>query len=116
MMVKGSAAALLIAYFLSLILRRSRHNRLPYPPSPPGVPILGNIFDLPQSSEWSPYAEWARKLGECCGVKVPFLILKVALGSSIISMKILNTRLIVVNNRKGAQELFDRRGMKYNAR
>jgi len=96
--VKGSAA-LFIAYFLALIFKRNRHSRLPYPPSPPGVPILGNIFDLPRSSEWRPYAEWGRKLG-----------------SSIISMKMFHTRLIVVNDRKEAQDLFDRRGMRYNAR
>lgn len=60
----GLLAIVLVAGLLT------RRKRLPLPPGPPGLPILGNIYDVPKTHEWLAYQQWARDfgmtiLGEC---------------------------------------------------
>ena len=33
-------------------------------PGPRGLPLLGNILDMPQQKEWETFAEWAKEFGE----------------------------------------------------
>ena len=49
----------LLAIYLSL-----RRNRYPYPPGPKGLPILGNVLDIPEQRQWITYAKWGREAGE----------------------------------------------------
>jgi hypothetical protein len=37
---------------------------LPFPPGPRGLPILGNILQLPQSEQWKVYQEMTKEYGE----------------------------------------------------
>ena len=43
-----------------LYFKRNTHT---FPPGPRGVPLLGNIFDVPKQDEWRVYAEWSRLFG-----------------------------------------------------
>ena len=40
-----------------------RRRGLPYPPGPPGWPVIGNLFDLPPMSTWLAYTEFSKKYG-----------------------------------------------------
>lgn len=42
-------------------LVKSRRSRLP--PGPKGLPILGNILDMPKRHEWLTYTKWGREYG-----------------------------------------------------
>lgn len=47
------------------LLRRlffSKHT-FPLPPGPPGLPIVGNIFDMPSDKDWLTYAKWGELYG-----------------------------------------------------
>ncbi|PVG03918.1 cytochrome P450 [Serendipita vermifera] len=67
-------------------------------PGPKGVPILGNIGDLPKEDDYLVYAEWAKKYGD--------LIYLTALGQPIYLINSFNT----------ATELLDKRAMIYSDR
>jgi len=44
---------------------------LPLPPGPKGLPIFGNIGDLPIEEQWLKAAEWGKEYGQCLS-SVPF--------------------------------------------
>ena len=45
--------------------KRKRNPRgLPTPPGPRGLPVLGNLFQLPQAEQWKVYSEWSREYGK----------------------------------------------------
>lgn len=51
------AATVLFAVYLK------QRNRDPYPPGPKGLPIIGNILDIPEKKPWVAYRDWSRKMG-----------------------------------------------------
>jgi hypothetical protein len=36
---------------------------LPLPPGPKGLPLVGNIFDMPYEKEWLTFAKWGETYG-----------------------------------------------------
>lgn len=38
-------------------------KRLPLPPGPRRLPIIGNALDYPTKTPWVEYAEWSQKYG-----------------------------------------------------
>ncbi|RDB29712.1 hypothetical protein Hypma_013789 [Hypsizygus marmoreus] len=81
------------------ILQRylTSRGKSPLPPGPRGLPIIGNVADMPSQREWITFAEWGRKWGGICSVKV--------LGRS----------MIIVNSYEIMDEL-DKKGAIYSDR
>lgn len=69
----------------------------PLPPGPTGLPIVGNVANMPSKKEWLTFAEWGRKWG------------------GILSVKILGRRMIIVNSAQIMNEL-DKQGSIYSDR
>ncbi|KAG6915648.1 hypothetical protein DXG01_010612 [Tephrocybe rancida] len=69
----------------------------PLPPGPTGLPIVGNVADMPASKEWVVFAEWGRKWG------------------GILSVKLLGRPMIIVNSAQVMAEL-DKQGSVYSDR
>ncbi|GLB41338.1 putative cytochrome P450 family protein [Lyophyllum shimeji] len=69
----------------------------PLPPGPTGLPIVGNVADMPQKKEWVTFAEWGRKWG------------------GILSVKLLGRPMIIVNSAQIMSEL-DKQGSIYSDR
>lgn len=38
-------------------------NRLPLPPGPKPLPLIGNVLDMPKYHEWYTYQDWNKKYG-----------------------------------------------------
>ena len=88
---------ILVAAFLTYYSIKDRH-RLPLPPGPDSLPIIGNVFDLPSSHEYLKYAEWGKKHGDVTHVT--------AMGKHI----------IILNSIKACIELLEERSAIYSDR
>ncbi|KAF5371352.1 hypothetical protein D9615_009700 [Tricholomella constricta] len=69
----------------------------PLPPGPAGLPIVGNVADMPATREWITFAEWGRKWG------------------GILSVTLLGRPMIIVNSAQIMSEL-DKQGAVYSDR
>ncbi len=48
---------------LTLLVMYARKRRLPYPPGPKRLPVVGNLFSMPSQEEWVTYKKWSEELG-----------------------------------------------------
>jgi hypothetical protein len=53
-------ALLGLLIFYSLFLKKSP---LSLPPGPPGLPLVGNILDMPMELEWLTFSRWGEQYG-----------------------------------------------------
>ncbi|KAF5342805.1 hypothetical protein D9758_013368 [Tetrapyrgos nigripes] len=68
------------------------------PPGPKGLPVLGNIFQQPQTLQFLRFAEWREEFGP------------------IFSLNLAGQTMIVLNSHKVAADLLDRRSTIYSDR
>lgn len=94
----SSVAVLLVAYLIKKLAFTQK--KLPLPPGPKGLPILGNIPDLPPKGE----PEWKHWLKHK------------DLYGPISSVTVLGQTIILVHDLDAALELLDKRGGKYSSR
>ena len=48
---------------LAYLVVRTNRRRLPYPPGPKSLPIVGNLFNMPSQEEWVTYRKWSKDCG-----------------------------------------------------
>ena len=93
----GTALALLTLLLLWRLLRPSS-SALPLPPGPPGLPIVGNLFDMPKSYDWLHYAALNKQYGP------------------INSLRALGQTIIILNTSRVISDLMDKRQAIYSDR
>ena len=57
-----AVAVLVAAILLSRLFAKNPAG--PLPPGPKGLPIIGNMLDMPTSHEWKTFAQWGERWGE----------------------------------------------------
>ncbi|RDB18406.1 hypothetical protein Hypma_000372 [Hypsizygus marmoreus] len=92
----GIASFVVIVY---LYLKRRKHRRLPLPPGPKKLPLIGNMLDMPTSFEWKTYHRWCKELG-----------------SDIIHLDVAGTSIVVLDTAEAATELLEKRSSIYSGR
>ncbi|CAA7260281.1 unnamed protein product [Cyclocybe aegerita] len=87
---------LAVVCILKTILRSSKAPSLP--PGPKGLPLVGNILDMPSEKEWLTFAKWGETWGDLCSVTV------------------LGQPLVIVNSAKVASDMLDKKSAVYSDR
>ncbi|KAJ6580663.1 cytochrome P450 [Mycena capillaripes] len=95
--IPNSIWAFAIALFLLCTLR-CKHDRskIPLPPGPKQLPLVGNLFDIPSERQWETYLEWSKQFN-----------------SDIIHLNAVGTSVIVLSSMDAVKELFERRSSLY---
>lgn len=56
-------SSLCVVLLFLYVVRRKRHT-LPLPPGPKGLPMIGNVLDIPSKNQWLTYWKWGKLYGE----------------------------------------------------
>ncbi|KAJ7146858.1 cytochrome P450 [Mycena epipterygia] len=94
----GATAGLAIILY-SLHSKLNTRSRLPLPPGPRKMPIVGNIFDLPPGFEWKTYKNWSRQYN-----------------SNIIHLDLAGMSVIVLSSLEATEDLLEKRSSIYSDR
>ncbi|KAF8884723.1 cytochrome P450 [Gymnopilus junonius] len=105
-MLQLDIVASLVAFFivLSLYIYRKQHDapsysHLPLPPGPKGLPLIGNLRDMPTSFEWQTYHKWSKEIG-----------------TDILYLNAAGTSIVVLDTAEAVFELLEKRSSIYSDR
>ncbi|CEL59153.1 O-methylsterigmatocystin oxidoreductase OS=Aspergillus flavus (strain ATCC 200026 / FGSC A1120 / NRRL 3357 / JCM 12722 / SRRC 167) GN=ordA PE=2 SV=1 [Rhizoctonia solani AG-1 IB] len=79
--------------------RLARRPKVRHPPSPKSLPLVGNLFSVPQGEEHVTFAKIGKQLD-----------------SDIVYLEILGQKIIVLNSAEAASDLLDKRSALYSDR
>ncbi|KAI9058741.1 CyP450 monooxygenase [Trametes sanguinea] len=88
-----------LAVALLILIRRSRSSRkAPLPPGPPGLPLLGNAFDIPKERAWAAFRDLSSKYGD------------------VVALSALGQTIVILSSVEAAVDLFEKRSAIYSDR
>ncbi|KAJ6546378.1 cytochrome P450 [Mycena sp. CBHHK59/15] len=87
-----------LVLFLTLLTPRVWKTRKNLPPGPPGLPLIGNLLQIPFNVPWVTYKSWARKYGD------------------IIHVSVVGQPLMFLTSPQAVTELFEKRSAIYSDR
>ncbi|KZT35768.1 cytochrome P450 [Sistotremastrum suecicum HHB10207 ss-3] len=112
-----------LAFSTFVVLRKTRsfrywtgHESLPFPPGPKGLPVLGNIFQMPQKDQWHRFGEWAKQYGWSNSPPLEFVPLIIEFLGNIIYLSLLGKHVVVLTSYDEASALLNARGSIYSDR
>jgi len=88
----------------SNIIQRRFRPRLPFPPGPKGLPIVGNLFNTIDTNN-KPQPQW-----------IQYLVLGKKYNSDIIHTNVLGDHTVILNSIKHTSELLEKRSALYSGR
>ena len=106
----------ILAVLVAALFWRSRRQRHRFPPGPKGLPIIGNILDMPTQNAWLTYKKWSREYGDYHSLRVVWQSFTGILGSDIIYLNVLGTNIIVLNSVEAVSEVLEKRSSTYSSR
>ena len=106
-----------VATSLALIWKWARGRaKLPFPPGPKRLPLLGNVLDVPKDVPiWQTFASMARKSSVFL-LPRPFpntLLKHLFEDTDVLYLRLLTTDFVVLNTSEVASEFFEKRSNNY---
>ncbi|KAI1790103.1 CyP450 monooxygenase [Ganoderma leucocontextum] len=92
------ASPLVITFSIAQYIRQTYGKRLPLPPGPHPLPVIGNLFDISKTFSAREYRELSNKYGD------------------VVHLSALGQRIIVLGSLEAANELLDKRSAKYSGK
>ncbi|KAJ7111231.1 cytochrome P450 [Mycena epipterygia] len=92
-------ASFLFAATLYGLYSRKTRNKLPLPPGPKKLPVVGNLFDVPATFQWETYMRWSKEYQ-----------------SDIIHLNLAGTSVIVLSSLEATEALLEKRSSIYSDR
>ena len=80
----------------------------PFPPGPPGWPLIGNLFDLQTYAPYKTLGAMSSKYGKCTHT-IHILRIADSITGHIISLRVLGTQLIFLNSLKTTKDLLEKK-------
>lgn len=118
-MIVWLCAAISFLVFSTRVILRRRKSGLPFPPGPPGLPIIGNIVDFPTSNIPRSFHNLAKRYGTCrlllCKVLVYPILIYLATGP-LVYLNVLGRSFVIVDSYDAACELLEKRSGNYSSR
>lgn len=107
----------LVGLYLVKQLLLARKHGLPLPPGPKGLPLIGNVRDMPSTHEWITFAQWRDQYGKYNSVLVAVSIVNdIWRAGDIVSLTLFGQSMIILNSPKLAIELLDKKSPTYSDR
>lgn len=100
---------------LALLFIRRMVRKPKYLPGPPGLPLLGNILQIPDTDSWELYAEW-RALYGLTASTFSELMLMVLRQATQFTWTRWGSSIIVLNSYKACIDLLEKRSDIYSDR
>src|ERR1700749_4872496 len=88
----------------------------PSPPGPKGLPLLGNLLDMPTEQEWVKFSKWGETYGKFYPMPQQY-IQRISEGNiigDICSVNVLGQPVIILNSAKIAMDLLDKKSLIYS--
>ncbi|PBL03448.1 cytochrome P450 [Armillaria gallica] len=90
--------ATFLVFGVLLLYRRLSLTRRRLPPGPKGLPLIGNLLDVPAEYPWLTYAQWTATYGDILYLDTP------------------GNPTVVLNSAQAAADLFEKRSRNYSDR
>ncbi|KAJ7920193.1 cytochrome P450 [Mycena leptocephala] len=95
----GLLCGVLVMSCVFLVRLISNRSRLPLPPGPKKLPLVGNLFDMPAGEEWETYQKWSHDFA-----------------SDIIHLNIAGKSIIILSSLEATNDLMVQRSAIYSDR
>ncbi|KAF9522915.1 cytochrome P450 [Crepidotus variabilis] len=82
-----------------LFYRFRNRSKLPLPPGPKRLPLLGNALSIPKAREWLTYHKWSKELG-----------------TDILYLDMMGQSVIILDSHKAASDLLEKKSSIYSSR
>ncbi|KAG7100011.1 hypothetical protein E1B28_001798 [Marasmius oreades] len=83
---------------LAFTYATNRRNKVPFPPTPPGNWLLGNVSQVPRRQSWLQFTAWKETYGD------------------IVHLRLVNKHMIILNSKKVVLDLLESRSNIYSQR